>query len=97
MQQPRFDVTDHRDVACLVNVFYDRVRDDRLLGPIIDDVAHVDWMTHLPDVRFLGVRALRHLDVQGHTARRTSGTRETYATDGRGVRSLGHSFSDNRR
>ena len=48
MQPMRFDITDRRDVACLVNVFYDRVRDDRLLGPIFDDVAHVDWATHLP-------------------------------------------------
>ena len=48
MQQQRFDITDRRDVACLVNVFYDRVRDDDLLGPIFDDVAHVDWATHLP-------------------------------------------------
>ena len=31
-----------------MNVFYDRVRDDELLGPIFDDVAHVDWATHLP-------------------------------------------------
>jgi hemoglobin len=30
-----------------VNVFYGRVRDDDLLGPIFDDVAHVDWATHL--------------------------------------------------
>src|SRR5437763_16511738 len=44
----RFDITDRRDVACLVNVFYDRVRDDDLLGPIFDDIAHVDWATHLP-------------------------------------------------
>jgi hemoglobin len=48
VQQHRFDITDRRDVACLVNVFYARVRDDRLLGPIFDDVAHVDWATHLP-------------------------------------------------
>jgi hemoglobin len=48
MSPPRFDLTDRRDVACLVNVFYDRVRDDELLGPIFDDVAHVDWATHLP-------------------------------------------------
>jgi hemoglobin len=32
----------------LVDLFYDRVRDDRLLGPIFDDIAHVDWATHLP-------------------------------------------------
>ena len=48
VNQPRFDITDFRDVACLVNLFYNRVRDDDLLGPIFDDVAHVDWATHLP-------------------------------------------------
>ena len=48
MNQPRFDIADPRDVACLVNLFYDRVRDDDVLGPIFDDVAHVDWATHLP-------------------------------------------------
>jgi hemoglobin len=48
MNQSRFDITDRRDVACLVNVFYDRVRGDDILGPIFDDIAHVDWATHLP-------------------------------------------------
>jgi hemoglobin len=48
VSQPQFDIVDSRDVARLVNVFYDRVRDDDLLGPIFDDVAHVDWATHLP-------------------------------------------------
>jgi hemoglobin len=48
VNQPRLDITDSRDVARLVNVFYDRVRDDDLLGPIFDDIAHVDWATHLP-------------------------------------------------
>jgi hemoglobin len=48
VNQPRLDIIDFRDVACLVNVFYDRVRDDGILGPIFDDIAHVDWATHLP-------------------------------------------------
>jgi hemoglobin len=48
VNQPRIDITDSRDVACLVNLFYDRVRDDDILGPIFDDIAHVDWPTHLP-------------------------------------------------
>ena len=48
VNQPRLDITDCRDVARLVNVFYDRVRDDDILGPIFDDVAQVDWATHLP-------------------------------------------------
>lgn len=48
MVKQRLDITDRRDVACLVSVFYDRVRADDVLGPIFDDVAHVDWPTHLP-------------------------------------------------
>lgn len=44
----RLDIADRRDVARLVNIFYDRVRGDDILGPIFDDVAHVDWATHLP-------------------------------------------------
>ena len=48
MVKQRLDITDRRDVACLVNVFYDRVRADDVLGPIFDDIAHVDWPTHLP-------------------------------------------------
>jgi hemoglobin len=48
VNQPRLDITDSRDVARLVNVFYDRVREDDILGPIFDDIAHVDWATHLP-------------------------------------------------
>ena len=48
VNQSRFDITDRRDVACLVNVFYHRVHDDDVLGPIFDGIAHVDWATHLP-------------------------------------------------
>ena len=82
VNQPRFDITDRRDVACLVNVFYDRVRDDDILGPIFDDVAHVDWATHLPRMyRFLGVRALCQGDVQGRAARCASCARPTDAVD----------------
>jgi hemoglobin len=44
----RLDITDRRDVACLVNIFYDHVRADDILGRIFDDIAQVDWTTHLP-------------------------------------------------
>src|SRR5262249_30192988 len=36
------------DIIRLVNAFYDRVREDALLGPIFNDVARVDWEHHLP-------------------------------------------------
>ncbi len=48
MSQEPLDITDRRDVTRLVNVFYARVRDDDMLGPIFDHIARVDWATHLP-------------------------------------------------
>jgi hemoglobin len=44
----RFALSSRSDIARLVNLFYDRVRADDLLGPIFDDIAHVDWVEHLP-------------------------------------------------
>lgn len=44
----RTDITSRADIVRLVDRFYDRVRADDLLGPIFDDVAKVDWTTHLP-------------------------------------------------
>jgi hemoglobin len=36
------------EIEQLVNAFYHRVRDDELLGFIFDDVAQINWSTHLP-------------------------------------------------
>jgi hemoglobin len=79
MSRLRLDITDRRDVACLVNVFYDRVRGDALLGPIFDDIAHVDWATHLPKMydfwesvlfgtaTFKGMPLVVHRELAQHT------------------------------
>ena len=48
MTLERFDLSSRSDIARLVNLFYERVRADDLLGPIFDDIAHVDWAEHLP-------------------------------------------------
>lgn len=32
----------------LVTHFYSRIQEDELLGPIFNDVAHVDWAHHIP-------------------------------------------------
>jgi hemoglobin len=48
MTLERFELADRGDVMRLVNVFYDRVQADELLGPIFNDIAHVDWAAHLP-------------------------------------------------
>jgi hemoglobin len=36
------------DIERLVNAFYERIRRDEMLGFIFDEIAHVDWSTHLP-------------------------------------------------
>ncbi len=42
------DIASRADIERLVDEFYERVRDDDLLGPIFDDVAGTDWGRHLP-------------------------------------------------
>ena len=42
------DIQTSDDVRQLVYSFYDRVQTDELLGPVFNDVAHVDWPAHLP-------------------------------------------------
>ena len=39
------EIIDREDVILLVNRFYDKVKQDHLLGPLF---AHVDWPHHLP-------------------------------------------------
>lgn len=45
---PQSDIESRPDIERLVDTFYDHVRSDDLLGPIFNDVAHVDWSAHLP-------------------------------------------------
>lgn len=45
---PTTDITSRQDIQRLVDEFYTRIRADAVLGPIFDDVAHVDWALHLP-------------------------------------------------
>ena len=42
------DLLGRPDIERLVNTFYDTVRDDDTLGFIFDEVARVNWETHLP-------------------------------------------------
>ena len=42
------DLAGRADIERLVNTFYDKVREDKLLGFIFDDVAKLDWAAHLP-------------------------------------------------
>jgi hemoglobin len=42
------DLETEADIARLVDAFYARVNEDALLRPIFNDVAQVDWPSHLP-------------------------------------------------
>lgn len=45
------DIEGPAEIAVIVDHFYQKVRQDELLGPIFDDVARVDWKVHLPKIR----------------------------------------------
>ncbi len=42
------DLIDREGIILLVDRFYERIREDDLLGPIFSEIAQVDWETHLP-------------------------------------------------
>ncbi len=44
----RPDITTRSDVENLVNTFYNKVRDDATIGVIFNEIADVNWGTHLP-------------------------------------------------
>jgi hemoglobin len=42
------DLESREDIEVLVNNFYDKIRQNEILGHIFNDVAQVDWEKHLP-------------------------------------------------
>ena len=42
------DIADRADLVKLVDAFYARVRADKELGHVFDEVAKVHWESHLP-------------------------------------------------
>ncbi len=42
------DITTREDIVLLINTFYGKVRGNNILGYIFNDVARVDWESHLP-------------------------------------------------
>ncbi|GAA4826611.1 group III truncated hemoglobin [Algivirga pacifica] len=40
------DINSRQDVSLLVHSFYERVREDELIGPVFNHIIH-DWDTHL--------------------------------------------------
>lgn len=42
------DITNRKDIEALVNAFYDKVKTDDVIGYLFNEVAKVDWQSHLP-------------------------------------------------
>lgn len=42
------EIETKEDVALMVDLFYTEVVKDKLLGPVFNEIAKVDWDTHLP-------------------------------------------------
>jgi hemoglobin len=58
------DLDDVREIGEMVRRFYADVAQDDVLGPVFNDVAHVDWAEHLPKLTAFWCRAL--LAVPGY-------------------------------
>ncbi len=46
MQENQKQIEDREDVAVLVSTFYDKIRKDKVLGPIFNPII-TDWESHL--------------------------------------------------
>lgn len=55
---PTGDLDSADEVAEMVRRFYADVAQDRILGPMFNDVAQVDWSDHLPKLTSFWCRAL---------------------------------------
>ncbi len=42
------EIENREDIELLVNVFYDKVKQNTTIGPIFSTIANVDWKKHLP-------------------------------------------------
>ncbi len=42
------DIKSRDDIILLVDTFYDKVKQDGMLGPIFNEKAQVNWVKHLP-------------------------------------------------
>lgn len=57
------DIQTTEDIETLVNTFYDRVKQDQVIGFFFNDIAQTNWETHLPKM-YQFWRALLFADVK---------------------------------
>lgn len=60
------DIQDMDDVRLLVDMFYQKVNQDALLSPVFNDIARVDWLSHMPKMySFWGTLLLGEASYRG--------------------------------
>ncbi len=42
------DIENRKDIEILINSFYDKVKEDKIIGYFFSEVINVDWEKHLP-------------------------------------------------
>lgn len=42
------DIENRNDISLLINTFYEKVKKDKVIGYIFNDIAKVNWDEHLP-------------------------------------------------
>lgn len=62
---PNKDIENKIDIEILINSFYEKIRSHALMGPIFNEIAHVDWVHHLPKMYDFWNMAL--FNVPGYT------------------------------
>lgn len=59
------DLRNKEDIELLINSFYVKISEDELMGPIFNEIAHVDWAHHLPKMYDFWNMAI--FGVEGYT------------------------------
>ncbi|MBX2960257.1 MAG: group III truncated hemoglobin [Flavobacteriales bacterium] len=61
------DITSQTDIKLLVDTFYNKVQQNKVLAPIFNDVAKINWDEHLPKMySFWGSLLLQEHSYQGN-------------------------------
>lgn len=57
------DIQSREDLELLVNTFYDKVKKDQVIGYLFEEVAGIDWESHLPKMYDFWETTLFHQPV----------------------------------
>lgn len=70
LSKTRSAIESPEDIRKLVYAFYDKVAEDKVIGPHFTEIAHVDWDQHLPKmVEFWSFVLLHQGSYSGNTTR----------------------------